>query len=217
MILTKASDALSLNNYTIFVTAKNDLGNVPSTSKVFVAATDLLKDIMPKSFTKIDKSGREFEVAWRAPKHAHLVTSYTVFWCKAEDNRDRPYQCDGRLDWKEVEIDHMHMIHDQSSNVVTKTFIANLKLPTDDIYQMAVAANTADYSSGLVWATCTIIQNKVVSKLKNVKVFDIQNTKAHISWQLKEGDTDLQAAQAAQANSILVAGSKGQQHYGLSF
>lgn len=109
------------------------------------------------------------------------------------------------------------MIHDQSSNVVTKTFIANLKLPTDDIYQMAVAANTADYSSGLVWATCTIIQNKVVSKLKNVKVFDIQNTKAHISWQLKEGDTDLQAAQAAQANSILVAGSKGQQHYGLSF
>lgn len=177
-------DRLNLSNYTIFVTSKNDVGDAPDTSKVFVAGSDLLKNIMPKSFTKIDMSGREFEVAWRPPKYAHLITSYTVYWCKAEDNRDRPYQCDGKLEWKQVEID----LSNVENTFQNKTFIASVTLPTDDIYQMAVSAETKDFSSGMVWATCTIIQNRVVSKLKNVKVFDIQTTTAHISWQLDCSD-----------------------------
>lgn len=173
-------DRLNLINYTFFITSKNDIGDAPDTSSVFVAGSDLLKNIMPKSFTKIDMSGRKFEVAWRPPKHAHLVTSYTVYWCRAEDNRDRPYQCDGKLEWKKVEI--------EASNDKNETFISSVTLPTDDIYQMAVSAETKEFSSGMVWATCTIIQNRVVSKLKNVKVFDVQTNTAHISWQLDCSD-----------------------------
>lgn len=35
-----------------------------------------------------------------------------------------------------------------------------MTLPTTDIYQFAVSANTRAYSSGMVWATCTILHNK---------------------------------------------------------
>ena len=38
--------------------------------------------------------------------------------------------------------------------------IANITLPTDDVYQFAVSANAIDRSSGMIWATCTILHNK---------------------------------------------------------
>ena len=55
------------------------------------------------------------------------------------------FQCEGQLDWKEVG---------------NETRTLNVTLPTENIYQFAVAANTARYSSGMVWATCTILHNK---------------------------------------------------------
>ena len=57
-------------------------------------------------------------------------------------------QCEGQLDWKEVGTD-------------TRT--VNITLPTENIYQFAVAANTLDLSSGMVWATCTVLHNKGLS------------------------------------------------------
>lgn len=49
--------------------------------------------LRPVSFTKIAYSDWLFEVSWLPPeKNKHLVESYTVFWCKSESNRDRPYQ-----------------------------------------------------------------------------------------------------------------------------
>ena len=55
------------------------------------------------------------------------------------------FQCEGQLDWKEVG---------------NETRTVNITLPTENIYQFAVAANTLEYSSGMVWATCTILHNK---------------------------------------------------------
>lgn len=52
----------------------------------------LVRGLQPRSFTKIAYSKKLFEVSWIPPFNAHEVTSYTIFWCKSQDNRDRPYQ-----------------------------------------------------------------------------------------------------------------------------
>ena len=54
-------------------------------------------------------------------------------------------QCEGYLDWLTVPRNEK---------------IVNITLPTSDIYQFAVAANAQDRSSGMIWATCTILHNK---------------------------------------------------------
>ena len=57
-------------------------------------------------------------------------------------------------------------------------------MPTDNVYQFAVAANTLDYSSGMSWATCTILHNKVVGKLKTVTVDVVTKHSMVIRWRL---------------------------------
>jgi len=179
--------SLSLQHYTFYVTAKNDEGPANTNSRVLVENADKLRDIQPKAFTKIDKEEskvdrdgrnlREFEVAWRPPTNVERVVSYTVFWCRDEDKRDRPYQCDGDLDWVDLEP-----VPGQKTQNYT------LHLPAENWYQMAVAANTDSYSSGMVWATCTIRAGKVVSKLKDVSILLVTNNKMVVSWRLDCSD-----------------------------
>lgn len=95
--------------------------------------------------------------------------SYTVFWCLSENNRDRPYQCEGQLDWQTVEK-QKHSL--------------NVTLPNKNVYQFAVSANTGDVSSGMTWATCTIIHNRVVGKLKTVSVDVVEKTSMVVRWRL---------------------------------
>ena len=52
----------------------------------------IVRDLQPRSFTKIAFTERLFEVSWLPPINFARVVSYTVYWCKSEDNRDRPYQ-----------------------------------------------------------------------------------------------------------------------------
>ncbi len=80
------------------------------------------------------------------------VTGYTVYWCRSPNHRDRPYQCNGYLDWRDVDAD-------------VRTL--NVTLPTSDVYQFAIAANTRAVSSGMVWATCTILHDKGIYCLIN--------------------------------------------------
>ena len=52
----------------------------------------IVRDLQPRSFTKIAFTERLFEVSWLPPISYARVVSYTIYWCKSEDNRDRPYQ-----------------------------------------------------------------------------------------------------------------------------
>ena len=79
------------------------------------------------------------------------------------------FQCEGQLDWLTV---------DKSNHTV------NVTLPTENVYQFAVAANTLDYSSGMSWATCTILHNKVVGKLKTVTVDVVTKHSMVVRWRL---------------------------------
>ena len=82
-------------------------------------------------------------------------------------------QCEGQLDWIEV-----------SSS--TRSY--NVTLPSENVYQFAVAANTEKYSSGMVWATCTILHNKVVGKLKTVTVDVVKKESMLLRWRLDCSD-----------------------------
>ena len=79
------------------------------------------------------------------------------------------FQCEGQLDWLTV---------GKNNHTV------NVTLPTDNVYQFAVASNTLDYSSGMSWATCTILHNKVVGKLKTVSVDVVTKDSMVVRWRL---------------------------------
>ncbi|KAG8316765.1 hypothetical protein J6590_043301 [Homalodisca vitripennis] len=94
----------------------------------------------PLSFTKIAFDNHIYELSWKPPATNRAISSYTIFWC--DNNKDRPYQCTGTLNWTRV-----------SSDVTIK----NITVPDDKIYQFAISANTKTESSGMVWASCTYI------------------------------------------------------------
>lgn len=99
----------------------------------------------PTSFTKIAFGEGTYELSWSAPvlKPGQLpIQNYTIFWCNNE--RDRPYQCKGYLQWVEV----------------SNTTIYNITVPDNEIFQFAISANTHNASSGMVWASCTVIHNR---------------------------------------------------------
>eukprot|EP00090_Calanus_glacialis_P006187 TRINITY_DN14855_c0_g1_i1.p1 TRINITY_DN14855_c0_g1~~TRINITY_DN14855_c0_g1_i1.p1 ORF type:complete len:1361 (-),score=228.52 TRINITY_DN14855_c0_g1_i1:1042-5124(-) len=167
---------LKLDNYTFFVTSKNEIGPAPNVSKIFVAQKDKLTSIQPISITKTYLEEKNtVEVAWFPPKDKSMIQSYTIFWCKFP--KERPYQCDGKLDWVDVE-----------PYPKNQTMIHKIPLPDSEIYQLAVAANTEHYSSGMVWSTCSIIKNKVLSKVKDVTVDNTGEDFALVRWRLDCSD-----------------------------
>ena len=64
----------------------------------------------------------------------------------------------------------------------------NISLPSNNVYQFAVAANTKNFSSGMVWSTCTILHNKLVAKLKTVTVDVVRKTSMVVRWRLDCSD-----------------------------
>ena len=96
-----------------------------------------------------------------------------IFYEINQNNFKKKLQCEGQLDWIEV-----------SSS--TRSY--NVTLPSENVYQFAVAANTEKYSSGMVWATCTILHNKVVGKLKTVTVDVVKKESMLLRWRLDCSD-----------------------------
>jgi cytokine receptor domeless len=83
------------------------------------------------------------------------------------------YQCEGYLQWEEVDA---------------SVRMRNITLDKDGVYQFAVSANAPGRSSGMVWATCTILHNKVVGKLKTVAVDVVVRDSMKVSWRLDCSD-----------------------------
>ena len=69
--------------------------------------------------------------------------------------------------------------------VSRNTTIYNMTVPdAKKVYQFAISANTAHGSSGMVWASCTIIHSKVVSKLKSVWINHVGSNSIEVGWKL---------------------------------
>lgn len=69
------------------------------------------------------------------------------------------------------------------------TTIYNMTVPDPDkVYQFAISANTNTGSSGMVWASCTVIHNKVVGKMKSVWINRIGSDFIEVGWKLDCSD-----------------------------
>lgn len=152
--------------YTVNIWSVNEMGRSSEKSTLIIPAKTLDK---PSYFIK-EHNGDLYEVSWQAPhdpESAAAVTNYTIFWCRNE--RDRPYQCAGILNWEVV-----------SKN--TRRYTRSL--PLSDIYQFAISANSWNSSSGMCWAECTIIPNKSKGKIENVWIKHVDSTFIEVGWSL---------------------------------
>ncbi|KAJ3639518.1 hypothetical protein Zmor_002874 [Zophobas morio] len=155
-------------SYTFHIWSKNVDGSSLRRSTVRVPKqADRVKE--PIRFTKVEFSEGNFELTWEPPEllPTQYITNYTIFSCTNE--RDRPYQCTGLLNWTVV-----------SSSTTT----VNMKVDKSKIFQFAIAANTRESSSGMLWAACTIIHNKNMGKLKNVWINRVGPTFIELGWKL---------------------------------
>ncbi|XP_046682111.1 cytokine receptor isoform X3 [Homalodisca vitripennis] len=161
---------LSLNSYRFKIVSANKEGISKDYSEVYVPSQS--KSLAePLSFTKIAFDNHIYELSWKPPATNRAISSYTIFWC--DNNKDRPYQCTGTLNWTRV-----------SSDVTIK----NITVPDDKIYQFAISANTKTESSGMVWASCTVIHNKILGKMKNIWINRIGSTFIEVDWKLECSD-----------------------------
>ena len=145
----------STTRYRVTVTSLNSQGISSRNSTMVIPSNEdnQLHKLAPLHSTKIVYNSTLFEISWLPPiDPPHPVTSYTIFWCLDKEGHDRPYKCVGNLDWKVVDASHRSV---------------NITLPTDHVYQFAVGSNSYQtISSGMVWTTCTVLHDKVLSRLK---------------------------------------------------
>lgn len=158
---------LSAKEYKIDIWSQNDEGISLNKSTLLVPARRLPE---PQRFMKIAHPDL-FELKWDPPKPATLITNYTIFWCRSE--YDRPYDCDGYLDWLTVSNDRTQF---------------NLTLPRNVTHQIAISANGLNSSSGMLWAECTIIPGKNVGKLKNIWISNVGSDFIDVEWKMDCSD-----------------------------
>ncbi|VVC44107.1 Hypothetical protein CINCED_3A018202 [Cinara cedri] len=176
--------------YTFTIYSANKEGLSSEYSTVYVPSeSDKLGE--PLSFTKMAFDDRGvFELSWKnASNHKLFNTNqfndYTIFWC--ENDQDRPYQCNGYMNWVHIP---------SSESCYNVTLVDHMK-----IYQFAISANSKVLttnsnslsqpilsSSGMVWASCTVLHNKIVGKIKNVWVNMIGSTMMELRWKLDCSD-----------------------------
>ncbi|XP_060537286.1 cytokine receptor [Cylas formicarius] len=155
-------------NYTFNVYSKNQVGFSLDSSKVFVPSS-LYAIKEPSNLVKVDRGKGQYYLAWE-PINFQQISNYTLFWCT--DSRDRPYQCDGNLNW-------ITLARNFSNHV--------LNVPDDpkNSYQFAISANSFDASSGMLWAECTIIQGRSIGKMRHVYIKSSQPTSITVAWNLE--------------------------------
>lgn len=73
------------------------------------------------------------------------------------------------------------------SNTTTSHNISVKIYDKKDNYQFAIAVNTEHYSSGLIWAECTVLSNGI-SKLRNVRVTGPGSTYLEVQWKFDCSD-----------------------------
>ncbi|XP_066999474.2 cytokine receptor [Anabrus simplex] len=160
---------LSFNSYNFTIIAVNSEGNSEPAYVYVPSKMNIPPE--PISVTKIAFSPRLYELSWKPSDKEDLIENYTIFWCN--NVRDRPYQCPGYLDW----------IH-----VPKNETVKNITVPDDEIYQFAVSANTKYGSSGMVWASCTVIHNKTIGKMRSVWINRVGSDFIEVGWKFECSD-----------------------------
>lgn len=159
------------SRYRFEIRSVNKEGRAPSTSSVVVPAVFEEVDTCSR-FTKTDYGNTDdthnmYEVSWQPPVSGQIVDNYTIFWCKSE--KERPYQCNGYLEWESF-----------TANVSKHNFSINI----NDSYQFAISANTQRSSSGMHWASCTVLRGHL-GTVRQVYARETGSTYIAVSWKLE--------------------------------
>lgn len=162
---------ISFNDYRFEIASMNEIGLNEERARIFVPSKYEMPH-EPLTVTKIAFEGGLYELSWKPPVRQNDITNYTIFWC--DNDRDRPYQCTGYLDW----------VHVPKNTTVYNMTVSD----PDKVYQFAISANSARGSSGMIWASCTVIHNKVVGKMKSVWINRIGSNFIEVGWKLDCSD-----------------------------
>lgn len=154
-------NALS-KSVTYSIYSNNSLGNSLEAATVRVPAKRDRVDA-PRDIKKIRKQ-TGYKIQWATPKNAAKITSYTVFWC--EPNKELPNECNGPIDFKVLRYDELIF------NFTTST-----------VYNFAISANSANSSSGMVWAMCTHGGGEI-NKMSNILVSSVGSRSITYEWVL---------------------------------
>lgn len=164
---------LSLSEIFSFnVTSRNDEGeSAQPPYSLSVPAQDLIDRVSPQAVTIIYSESAEISVSWLRPQDLHAseeIGSYTVFWCERERFTDTFCQT----------ILHFEDVHPLKKDLVSSSALTMAKDSSEDTliyrlntshvskdkeYRVAVAANYATMSSGMVWSSCEIVNNQMSS------------------------------------------------------
>ncbi|KAL6427265.1 hypothetical protein ACFW04_008687 [Cataglyphis niger] len=161
---------LSFNNYRFKITSMNTVGINKNYTEIVIPSRDEMPH-EPIAFTKMAFEGGLYELSWKPPIMHKNIVNYTIFWC--DNERDRPYQCTGYLNW---------------THVSRNTTVYNITVDPDKVYQFAISANTNKGSSGMIWSSCTVIHTKVLGKMKSVWINRIGSDFIEVGWKLDCSD-----------------------------
>ena len=163
----------------VSISSSNSAGISSTESTMIIPSLTSASSLLPLSVTKIYEEDDILTLSWLPPKNGAQVTSYTLFWCRDSKARDRPYQCDGFLDWKTITAEQLN-----------GSLSHSLVLPLDNslatpVYQLAVAANTDTFSSGMQWTTCSVKNDQIVNtRVTDVTVDSFSPTTVLLRWKL---------------------------------
>lgn len=168
-------DKLSLRSYKFTIATANEMGLSKNFSQIFVPSYDN-KIPEPTDLFKIAFPDLIYELSWVPPVIPQgstiKIDNYTIFWCK--NDKERPHRCLGYLQWLEI-----------PPNLTSY----NVPVPTADIYQFAISANTKQGSSGMIWTSCSIIpMNGGVGKMNNIYISRVGPTFIYLTWKLDCSD-----------------------------
>lgn len=122
----------------------------------------------PEAFTAIYFDHGVYELSWRESPNMKDVLNYTLFWCN--NIKPHPFRCSGNLSW----------IH-----VSQGTRAYNITLQDEKVnYHFAIAANTNNSTSGMVWATCIVPYNGTLNKMKKITLIATSKSSIRVSWRL---------------------------------
>lgn len=193
---TVTFDGLFRNSrYNFRLWSKNEIGFSKVDSSLRVDKYDELINT-PRDIKVVALGSGHYEVSWHAPSPRVPATlpssststsaeegeggsggevaaplgpvSYTVFWCPRM--LPRSYSCNESLEWRKLELN-------ASSTM--------LRLDPSNVYQFAVAAQSAGKASEMHWTTCVIPVSKELEKITQVT---LERDSAHsllMRWQLE--------------------------------
>jgi len=171
----------SENTFSFSIASINSAGISPPVVTASVPTYRATTSLLPRSVTKIYEEDDIFTLSWLPPLSSEDVTSYTLFWCNSTSGRDRPYQCEGYLEWKTITTDQLN--GSLSHSLLLPMESTSSRAST--VYQLAVAANTATLSSGMQWSTCTVKNDMSVStRVTDVTVDALSDGSVDLRWRL---------------------------------